>query len=284
MSTVLIKEHTEHVTNLIPQIVEERIKSPIYRSKYHMKPAKLKGEDLIKLDFTKEESVESKKFDHRTFGVACVPRTPPTQFLKKKSRIEPPRPEIKHVHYKRPGYPKSLPAWVPVKRSIKSGLPELPQDPTVTARKNFKLENIVNVKRSRPQQPKKRYVDTRYGSAHDLEASGLLPIYIHRADYGKIPSFVSSKNIKKEEENDETRVQPLCRYITATERAKLLEGMKKKWDELQKEFQCLPFVIDTLPRITRKTQMEDALKQLEKDIDMIEKHPYIYVYSDSEED
>lgn len=129
-----------------------------------------------------EESYKKqKKFDHRTFGLACVPRTPPSQFLKKKSRIEPPRPEVKHVHYKRPGYPKSLPAWVPVKRPVKKDLPDLPQDPVVTAGKNFKLQNIVNVKKSRPREPKKRYVDTRFGSVYDLESSGLMPIYIHRS-------------------------------------------------------------------------------------------------------
>ncbi|XP_048508123.1 enkurin, partial [Athalia rosae] len=255
-----------------------------YRSKYHAKPAVSRAADLRKTGIV-EEPKEIKKFEHRTFGVACVPQTPPTEFLKKKSRIQPPRPDIKHVHYKRPGYPQSLPAWVAVKRLPKKDIPDLPQDPVQTARKNFRQQNIINVKRSRPKQPRKRYVDTRYGSTYDLEPSGLLPIYIHRKDYGQIPKFVSKTikhSAKKEPEAKDP--QPLCRYVTAPEREALLQGMKKKWEELEKEFQCLPFVIDTLPRVTRKTQMEEALKQLEKDIDIIERHPYIYVYSDSEED
>lgn len=56
--------------------------------------------------------------------------------------------------------------------------------------------------------------------------------------------------------------------------------MKKKWDELMRQFQALPFLSDTPPKAKRKSKMEENLKQLEKDIDDIERHPYIYVYDD----
>lgn len=56
--------------------------------------------------------------------------------------------------------------------------------------------------------------------------------------------------------------------------------MKKKYSEIMKQFQCLPFLIDTAPKVKRKATMEGKLKQLEKDIELIENHPYIYVYDD----
>lgn len=54
--------------------------------------------------------------------------------------------------------------------------------------------------------------------------------------------------------------------------------MKNKWNELMKRFQSLPFLSDTPPKAKRKSMLEEQLKQLEKDIDNIQRHPYIYVY------
>lgn len=49
---------------------------------------------------------------------------------------------------------------------------------------------------------------------------------------------------------------------------------------MQKEYQLLPIITDTIPKILRKTKLENDLKQLEKDISLIEKHPYIYIYDE----
>ncbi|XP_011310174.1 enkurin [Fopius arisanus] len=72
--------------------------------------------------------------------------------------------------------------------------------------------------------------------------------------------------------------QEMCRYVTDEERVDLLYGMKKKFEELMHEFQVLPFLTDTPPKAKRKAKMEKDLNQLEKDIDLIERHPHIYVY------
>lgn len=56
--------------------------------------------------------------------------------------------------------------------------------------------------------------------------------------------------------------------------------MKKNWEDLQKQYQGLPILTDTIPKKIRKTKMEADLKQLEKDIVLIERHPFIYVYDD----
>lgn len=44
----------------------------------------------------------------------------------------------------------------------------------------------------------------------------------------------------------------------------------------------MPILTDTVPKIQRKLKIERELKQLENDIVLLEKHPYIYVYDDDE--
>lgn len=58
--------------------------------------------------------------------------------------------------------------------------------------------------------------------------------------------------------------------------------MKQKWEEAMKQYQRLPFLTDTLPKAQRKARMERELKQLEKDIAIIEQHSHIYVYDDAD--
>ncbi|XP_029156621.1 enkurin [Nylanderia fulva] len=162
---------------------------------------------------------------------------------------------------------------------------DLPKKLLIEREKDFVKKNILQVKRSYPAEPKQRYVDTRYGNAHDLKRSGLLPIYVHKKNYGKVPKFVVD-TMKADEvithpnfNGDKISKIPLsCRYIDKEERRILLEDMKKKWEEAMKQFQGLPFLADTLPKAQKKAKMERELKQLEKDIAIIEQHPHIYVY------
>lgn len=56
--------------------------------------------------------------------------------------------------------------------------------------------------------------------------------------------------------------------------------MKENWKELQKQYQLLPILTDTIPKINRKLNLEKELAQIEKDISLLEKHPYIYVYDE----
>lgn len=59
----------------------------------------------------------------------------------------------------------------------------------------------------------------------------------------------------------------------------VIKGLKHNWEELQKEYQGLPVLTDTIPKSQRKAKIESNLKQLEKDILLIENLPYIYVHS-----
>lgn len=56
-----------------------------------------------------------------------------------------------------------------------------------------------------------------------------------------------------------------------------LQGLKKNWEEVHKEFQSLSVFIDSIPKKIRKQRLEEEMKQLEHDISVIEKHKIIYI-------
>ena len=57
----------------------------------------------------------------------------------------------------------------------------------------------------------------------------------------------------------------------------LFQGLKKNWEELHHQYQGLSVVTDTAPKKNRKERMEAEMKQLERDIEMIEKHDAIFI-------
>ncbi|XP_015175487.1 PREDICTED: enkurin [Polistes dominula] len=267
-------ETDEVITDLIPGPSIEYAKRQRYISQYN-KP--------IKTEIKKE------KYSHRTFGLPQVPLNLPSQYLKKKSRIEYRKTDVKHVHIRDPEYQRKLPSWVPLKIKKKEKCGELPVDPVKSGRINFKKQNIINIKKSQPFIHKERYVDTRYGDVHDLKSSGLYPIYIHRKGFGKVPKIVKKiiceeveKELKENKSSDTCIDEPKYHCISEEERKELLDGMKRRWDEMMKQFHSLPFVIDTPPKVQRKAKLERELQQLEKDITILERHSYICVKNDNE--
>ena len=57
----------------------------------------------------------------------------------------------------------------------------------------------------------------------------------------------------------------------------LTQGLKKNWEELHHQYQGLSVVTDTTPKKYRKERLELEMKQLERDIDMIERYKSIYI-------
>lgn len=70
---------------------------------------------------------------------------------------------------------------------------------------------------------------------------------------------------KREEELKNNRNKDI-RVISQDEKDKILEGLKHNWELQQKEYQKMPLLIDTVPKMIRKTKLEDNLKSLERDI------------------
>ena len=56
-----------------------------------------------------------------------------------------------------------------------------------------------------------------------------------------------------------------------------LQGLKKNWEEVHKEFQSLSVFIDSIPKKIRKQKLEEEMKQLEHDIGVLEKQKIIYI-------
>ena len=65
--------------------------------------------------------------------------------------------------------------------------------------------------------------------------------------------------------------------VSEAERQEILDGLKTNWEQLHVEFQGLSVVTDTAPKKNRKERMEAEMKQLERDIETIEKHKVIYI-------
>ena len=65
--------------------------------------------------------------------------------------------------------------------------------------------------------------------------------------------------------------------MSPEERESILEGLKQNWEKLHHEYQGLSVVTDTPAKKARKERMEAEMKQLEKDIELIERHPVIYI-------
>ena len=65
--------------------------------------------------------------------------------------------------------------------------------------------------------------------------------------------------------------------LSDEERDAILRGLKINWEQLHHEYQGLSVVTDTAPKKYRKERMEAEMKQLERDIETIEKHRYIYI-------
>jgi uncharacterized protein YjaG (DUF416 family) len=55
------------------------------------------------------------------------------------------------------------------------------------------------------------------------------------------------------------------------------QGLKHNREELQKKYQLLPILTDTITKKNHKIKLEEELKQLENDISTLECHPHIYV-------
>jgi len=72
-----------------------------------------------------------------------------------------------------------------------------------------------------------------------------------------------------------TPSSPIFIYVFFT------QGLKTNWAELHKEFLLLPMLTDTVPKMKRKTMLEKQLNDLEKDIDLLERNPSIYVCQDA---
>lgn len=220
---------------------------------------------------------KSAKMQHKTFGLPDETLTiSPDKFLKKDEGIQRyyERPKTSHVRCtsRKPPIPKH--------NELNKAISMQTLD---YGDKNFKLINIERAKSA--------------GMAANKPAPKCFeqkaPVYIYRSKYGKVPKYLERlketneklrelKMKEEEEKNEKDRNQ--IRVIDQEEKKKLLDGLKYNWQKLQEEYQKMPLLIDSVPKMIRKTKLEINLKSLEQDICLLNKNSNrIFILPDQKE-
>uniref|UniRef100_A0A6G1RTW3 Enkurin, TRPC channel interacting protein n=1 Tax=Hypotaenidia okinawae TaxID=2861861 RepID=A0A6G1RTW3_9GRUI len=245
----------ESICNLAPRLEEKPVRPPRYISMFR--------------PFVKHEA-EKNKAQWKTMGPAKVAVPSPKNFLQKHSK-EPKLPARKKEESKK------LPAL---------SVPQRTDHPVmgIQSKKNFINANAVAAITGLPKKPQPICVDRRQGDKYLLETSGLVPKYIKKKDYGVTPKYITQRKeeMKRAQEEYEASIleqlkKNAMKRLSDEERTSLLQGLKKNWEEVYREFQCLPVEIDTIPKKLYKEKLETQMKQLEHDIEVIEKHKVIYI-------
>lgn len=205
----------------------------------------------------------------RTMGPAKVEVPSPENFLKKHSK-EPVLPDKSQCAQEGRIHPLKKPPVPP--------RTEIPPMSSHTERDFTKTCTFV------PSKPKPIRVDNNRGHREALENSGLVPKYIKKKDFGKVPVYLQHRNEaerKKQEEYDnyvkEQREKEAMKQLSEEKRQAILKGLKMNWDKIHHEYQGLSLVIDTLSKKAHKERLELAIKKLEKDIDYFERFTIIYI-------
>ncbi|XP_069716535.1 enkurin isoform X2 [Phaenicophaeus curvirostris] len=221
-----------------------------------------------------KHDTEKNKAQWKTMGPAKVAVPSQKNFLKKHSK-EPKLPERKKEQDS-----KKLPAL---------SVPQRTNNPVmgIQSKKNFINANVVAAVTALPKKPQPICVDTRQGDKYLLETSGLVQKYIKKKDYGVTPKYVTRRNEEKKRAQKEYEASILehlqkaaMKQLSDEERTSLLQGLKKNWEEVYREFLCLPVEIDTISKRLYKEKLESQMRQLEHDIEVIEKHKIIYIAND----
>ncbi|KAM8709185.1 hypothetical protein ACLKA7_016057 [Drosophila subpalustris] len=240
---------------------------------------------------------DAKKSHHRTMGCANVPLEPPCAFLRKNQGVKWRRENL-HVCPKGANMPP-LPEFG--KKEKKSEM--VP---------NFVVRNIRCARSTNRCPPTPRFVDAPEGTRQNLLNSGLVPQYICRKDFGKVPIYIQKTKKMLSEAHavcckEQQRLMELCggvkgagasaqklqqsqtsregaapdmpgmRVMDQAERNDILVGLRAHLNEMTKSYQSMSLLIDSENKRQRKGKLESDLRQLEQDILLLETSPIIYV-------
>lgn len=110
---------------------------------------------------------------------------------------------------------------------------------------------------------------------------------LKKANYGKVPEYLEKiknnieeeyttlRQLKEEQQAEEEKMKYL---MSSEEIAELKEGLKKKWEAVNKEYQMITHIRkpDTQGLKRRKENCERELAQIEKDMALLDK-PFVFV-------
>lgn len=214
--------------------------------------------------------MQSRLKDHRTFGYPEEPLHAPSDFLRKRSRSASVFPRCQREQ---------------VRLTLKAPLDHL-GGKIVHHQVNHLIENIQRVDSIKPRRPATcsghSRCDTIRGDFFPLDRSGLVPKYVLKPKFGKVPQYIVERKreaqLRTQQEQERMRESEKGpKLISEGERQELLQGLRKNWEALQQVYKRLSLLTDTIPKKARKTQMENELKQIEKDMLFLENNRYIAV-------
>ncbi|XP_063777701.1 enkurin [Pseudophryne corroboree] len=255
----------ENVYNLIPKEEVTVAKASRYMSQFR---------ESVKIEEHKNKAA------HKTMGTAKAEVPSPKEYLQKHTKEA--MLAQKSAFFDSTGRPHRCLA----EDKKRPPVPLRTEQPImgVQTNKSFITTNVAEAVMAVPKKPQPIYVDNKKGDKHLLETSGLVPKYIKRKDYGSTPEYLVKRNEevrKAQEEYDAYIKQRLkmgaMKQLSEEERQSMLEGLKKNWDELHHEYQRLSVVIDTPPKKAHKERLEAEMRQLERDIDVFERHKIVYI-------
>nr|XP_015207455.1 PREDICTED: enkurin isoform X1 [Lepisosteus oculatus] len=255
----------ESIYNLLPREEVDIQKPPRYTSKFR---------ERVKKDAQKDKAA------NRTMGPAKVEVPSPENYLLKHSK-EPRLPDKGDVldFAEKPFTHKD-------DERKKPRVPAKTDHPVmgIQTKKNFITANAIENIMAVPKKPQPTYVDTRRGDKQPLETSGLVPKFVKKKDYGHTPEYLLQRKEevrRAQEEYDEYVKERLrqgaMKQLSEEERETVLQGLKQNWEVLHRQYQGLSVVTDTTPKKNRKERLELQMKQLEGNIELVEKHKTIYI-------
>lgn len=138
----------------------------------------------------------------------------------------------------------------------------------IQSNKNFVTTNAVEAILMVPRSTKKKELN-----------------YLEKEDYGKPPEYLKfvKEEIRRENEMIDKYIKEQMGYrekepdryeeMSEEEKEELLYKLKLKWESVNREYQKITHLVnlDTIGQVRRKETMENELKQLESDIDRLQR-------------
>lgn len=152
--------------------------------------------------------------------------------------------------------------------------------------KNYIHSNVVKALRMPARKPNPRVVIHPKGHTAPYAESGLARRYVYSDTFGTVPHYIQNikAQLRREDQEKLNSVKAVkgnmndqCRHLEPLEQQAIINGLKANWAEKFREFNTLPLHSDTQAKVKKKKELEDELKQLEKDIQIFERHNHVFV-------
>jgi hypothetical protein len=267
----------ESIYNILPPKVEPIPKMPMHKSKFpgDMPPSastfKTRSCSVTNLvgAVAKEPTLGKSESGHATFGM------PPGSFQPDPKKILPrcsSCPKVMSLKEMKKKHPEALAPSHPFVSSRMPPVPRITEKPimNLVSSKNFVTANAVeNILAA----PKKVGVEVKD--------------YLHKEDYGKVPTYLTKikNDIAEEydyirrlqEEEERMMIESQQRVLTGEEQYALIEGLKAKWEKVNTDYQATTHItlMDSIGKKIRKEKYEAMLALIEKDIEKLNKQQII---------